>query len=289
MALLATFGFSLAPPVAKGAINNGMDTITLLTIRMAIASLLLGSTLVLTASNRLSIDRRGLFICCVAGLANGIGMITFFLALTRIQASIGSMLFSLSPLVVLGLIAIQGEKLTRRHIVRLIDLLIGPGSVPGSRVDWLGVALVMATNFTFAIHLTLIQWSLQAYDARTVTFYVVVVMAVVAAAFWLWRGAEWRDPGPSGWLAIMTLVVVCTYLARLALFAGVRSLGSGQMALLAPLETLLTVIWSVLFLHERLTFWQWIGGAFILASALLAVRRLNRARWPPRWRTWARP
>jgi drug/metabolite transporter (DMT)-like permease len=72
------------------------------------------------------------------------------------------------------------------------------------------------------------------------------------------------------------------------MFAAIRSLGSGQLALLAPTETLLTVIWSMIFLQERLTAWQWLGGLLILTSALLAIARLNRARWRPRWRLWPR-
>ena len=140
----------------------------------------------------------------------------------------------------------------------------------------------------FAVHLVVIQWFLQDYDAWTVTLYTVTAMTVVIIGFWLVGGAEWRDPGWLGWLAVGVLAIISTYLARLALFAGVRNLGSGQMALLIPLETLLTVIWSILFLQERLTFWQWAGGGFILCSALLAIRRLRWARWRPRWRAWSR-
>ena len=52
-----------------------------------------------------------------------------------------------------------------------------------------------------------------------------------------------------------------TYLAQMALFAAVRSIGSGQMALLGPLETLFTVIYGrPLFLQERLSSLQWAGG-----------------------------
>jgi drug/metabolite transporter (DMT)-like permease len=140
-----------------------------------------------------------------------------------------------------------------------------------------------------AIHLSLIQWFLQDYDARSVTLYVVMYMTLVAVGFWFAQDTAWQDPGWSGWLVIGILAFVSTYLARLTLFVGVRLLGSGQIALLAPLETLLTVLWSVLFLHERLTFWQWVGGVLVLISALLAVKRLNRARWRPRWRIWSRP
>ena len=69
--------------------------------------------------------------------------------------------------------------------------------------------------------------------------------------------------------------------ARLAdpeLVTSVRIIGGGQVALLNPLETFLTVIWSVLFLSESLTAVQWMGGGLILLSALLAIQRLRRAR-----------
>lgn len=290
MALVATFSFSIAPPIAKAAITAGLTPTALLVARFLISTSLLAGSIALMAPGRLRMDRRGAWIAGAAGAMNSISMLTFFWALTRIDASVASMIFSINPLVVLGLLALRGEKFTQRHTVRLalslagVYLLIGPGG----QVDWTGVLLVLITVFAFAVHLVVIQWFLQNYDAWTVTLYTVTAMTVVIVGFWLVTGAEWRDPDWLGWLAVCVLAIISTYLARLALFAGVRNLGSGQMALLIPLETLLTVIWSTLFLQERLTFWQWIGGGLILSSALLAVRRLRLARWRPRWRAWSR-
>lgn len=295
MALTSTLAFSVAPPISKGAITAGMHPTTLLMMRLIITTLLLGLTIMLTAPERLRLDRRGLAVCLIAGFCNGIGMVAFFWALARLEASVTSMIFSLSPLAVLGLLALRGEKFTYRQIVRLalglsgVYLLIGPGSALKGGIDWLGVALVFVTIFVSAIHLTLIQWFLQDYDARTVTLYTVATMTAVSIGFWLFQGVAWRDPGWSGWLAILVLAVVSTYLSRLALFAGVRYLGSGQMALLLPLETLLTITWSVLFLREWLTLWQWVGGLLILLSALLTVKRLQWTRKRTRWRVWTRP
>jgi drug/metabolite transporter (DMT)-like permease len=52
-------------------------------------------------------------------------------------------------------------------------------------------------------------------------------------------------------------------------------IGGAQMALFGPLETLLSVIWSIIFLNEQLAPLQLVGGALILVSALLAVKRLG--------------
>lgn len=290
MAIISTLSFSVASPIAKSAIDEGMHPTTLLTGRLFLSTLLLALSIILTSPQRLVIDRRGLLICGSAGLGNGVGMVSFFWALTKVDASVAAMVFALSPLAVLALLALRGEKFTQRHTVRIVlglggvYLLIGPDGT----VNWVGVGLVCLAITSYAIHLGLIQWYLKEYDARAVTLYVIIGMSITSFGFWLFQGAEWHAPGPSGWLAMIVLAVVSTYMARLTMFAAIRSLGSGQVALLAPTETLLTVMWSIIFLQERLTPWQWLGGLLILTSALLAIARLNRARWRPRWRLWPR-
>jgi drug/metabolite transporter (DMT)-like permease len=290
MALSSSLAFSVATPLAKWAIEAGLDPATLLTLRLILSTVLLGLSIALTAPRYLRLDRRGLWVCGVAGLSNGIGMLTYFWALARIDGSLAVMIFAISPLATLALLALAGERFSRRHFFRLavglsgVYLLVGPTG----RVDWLGVVLVLVTVCTFAFHLALIQWFLQPYDARTITFYVVTIMTVLNSGLWLTQGGEWRNVGWTGWLIIGVLALVSTYLARLAMFEGVRLLGGSQMALLLPLETLLAVVWSVIFLGERLTWWEWLGGGLILLSALLSIQRLNWARWRPRWRAWSR-
>jgi drug/metabolite transporter (DMT)-like permease len=86
----------------------------------------------------------------------------------------------------------------------------------------------------------------------------------------------------------LILAFVSTYLSRLLVFAAIGRIGGGQMAMLSPVETLMAVLWSSLFLSERLSPVQWIGGFFILTSAVLAIQRLSIARLRPRWRLWAK-
>ncbi|HRQ36612.1 MAG TPA: DMT family transporter [Chloroflexota bacterium] len=280
IAIASTVCFSVAPPIARGAILAGLAPTAVLVGRMAIALALLVIFIAVTSPGRFVIERRLGWIAFLSGIINGIGFIAFFVALTRLDASIASMLFSLSPLVVLGLLTLRGERMTQRHVVRLalgvggVYLLIGPGG----EVDMVGVALVLVTVFTVSLHLVMTQWYLPNIPARTVTLYVNLGVTAVCLMAWQWAGRPWTAPGPSGWASILALAVISTFLARLLLFAGVRRLGSGQIALLAPLETLLTVIWSFLFLGERLTAVQWLGGLFILLSMALARR----------WRPWPR-
>ncbi|MCS6825622.1 MAG: DMT family transporter, partial [Caldilinea sp.] len=209
---------------------------------------------------------------------NAAGMVLFFVALGLLEASLASMILALSPPIVLSLLALRGERLTQRHLVRLglalsgVYLLVGPSG----EVNWAGVALALLATFLFSLQMALTQWTLAPYPTRTVAFYVTAWMTVCVVGWWLLRGATWSAPSPAGWLAVIALAIVSTYIARLAFFAAVGDIGGAQVSLLGPVETLLSVTWSVLFLHERLTLWQWLGGGLILISALLAVQRLGR-------------
>ncbi|HUM69645.1 MAG TPA: EamA family transporter, partial [Chloroflexota bacterium] len=103
IAIASTVCFSVAPPIARGAILAGLAPTAVLVGRMAIALALLVIFIAVTSPGRFVIERRLGWIAFLSGIINGIGFIAFFVALTRLDASIASMLFSLSPLVVLGL------------------------------------------------------------------------------------------------------------------------------------------------------------------------------------------
>ncbi|MCB0081370.1 MAG: DMT family transporter, partial [Caldilineaceae bacterium] len=159
---------------------------------------------------------------------------------------------------------------------------------PGGDIDPIGILLLVIAIFCFAIHITLLQWYLKGQDPRAVSFYISLFMFTVVFGYWMTQAIPWQDPGRSGWLSVVALAIVSTFIARLLFVSAVDRIGSGQMSLLSPLETLQTLTWSMLFLGERLAPLQLVGGVLVLSSALLALRRLDLAKWRPRWRNWTR-
>ncbi len=280
LAISSTVAFSLSTPLGKTAIGLGITPTTLLVLRFVISIALLVATVGITSPGKLRVDGRGLLIIGGAGVINGFGVLAFFWSLTRLDASVAVMIFSISPVVVLGVLALGGEKLTYRQFIRLglgligVYLLLGPSG----QADWLGVLLVCANIVSVSIEYALIQWYARNYDTRSITLYVMLGMLSTIGTFWLFQGATWSDPGWQGWLVVSVMGVVTGYFAWWAMFTSMRYIGGSQVILLTPLETLLSVLWAVLFLHERLSGWQWLGGLFILVSAILAAKRLSRVR-----------
>jgi len=290
LALFASFAFSFAAPIARGVILTGMDSTTLLVLRLWLAMAFFGLTIVVTNPRLFRVSRQILLVTLVAGATNGVGMLFFFWALERVEASMASMIISLIPLLVLSLLALRGERFTYRHLIRLalglggVYLLIGPGGTVDSR----GILLLVIAIFCFSCQIVLLQWYLKGQDFRSVSFYIALGMALVIGLYWLTQGVAWQSPPLQSWLLIFALAFLSTFLARLTFVAAVDRIGGGQMTLLTPTETLLTVCWSLIFLHERFTPLQWLGGTLVLSSALLAVQRLHLAKWRPRWRNWTR-
>jgi drug/metabolite transporter (DMT)-like permease len=283
LALFSTFASSIVTPLVRGAVVSGMNPITLLLMRLSLATLIFIGTMAWLGPARFRIDRRGLGRVWAIGLVAGVEICCFFWSLAYVDASMTAMIKSTQPLVVLLLLRLGGEPLTGRHLVRLglamigIYLLIGG---PSGYVEPFGLLLLFISLLLYGAQLVFTQWWLADYESQTISFYLTGVMTIVIAGWWWAQGAGWQDPGWNGWLVILILAVVSTYFARLALYAAVPRIGSGQIALLWPLQTLSIIVLSVLFLDERLTLLQWSGGGFILLSAVLAVERFVPFRQP---------
>lgn len=290
IALGASLCFSIATPISRGALTAGVGASEMLVARMSLAALFMGLTIGVMDFKLLRTDARCFWISFGAGMLNGIGMLLYTWGLQRLTSSMTSMLIALSPLYVLTLLALRGERFTYRHIVRLVLSLLGVYLLigPGGEVDPIGVMWILVSMVCFALQMTTLQWYLMGYDARPVTFYMLIAMTICVLVMWGLEGAVWQPLGMHGWLASIVLAVFSTYVSRLLVFAAIGRIGGGQMAMLSPVETLMSVMWSFLFLGERLSPVQWIGGIFILTSAVLAIQRLGIARFRPRWRLWAK-
>jgi len=139
-----------------------------------------------------------------------------------------------------------------------------------------GLILLGASLLLYALQLAFVQWWLRGYDTWTITFYLTGMMMLVIGGWWGIQGAPWTAPTRTEWLVIIVLAVVSTYFARLALFApSPASARSDGPAVAAPDLTATRL--SVLFLQERLSSIQWVGGLLVLAAPYWPCRSARDA------------
>jgi drug/metabolite transporter (DMT)-like permease len=273
--LLSTLFSGLAPILGKLAYQVGVAPAALVALRTALAAGVLWLFYLAFWRRHLAVSRGNLLACVGMGAANGLGSLLYYNGLSRVDASVAHLLYSMYPFWVFIFLSAAGHAVSRLAVLRLVlalasvFLLTWQGA---GIIDPLGVTLMIGAGALYGFHLVLGQWTLVDVDPRTVTLYSLSTMAVVVWVPFSGQASSAASIPAAGWLAILLLALLPTALARLLVFAGLRRLGGIQTALLGLGEPLVAVSLAFLLLGERFAPQQWIGAALFAVSALLIHR-----------------
>ena len=282
----------LAPIFGKQAILIGFSPLAVVALRTGIAVLFLVGIMAIFQRPFFYIYPVGLVGCLLAGFINGLGSILFYTGLSRIDASIGQLIYSFYPIFLAFWLLLDRQPIHIVTALRLglalpgVFLLVSSGEKP---VDLLGASMMAGAAILYALHLLINQRILFEVPAPTVTLYTLLSMAfTVIIAFILF------DPKLPGleinYFPVLALAGI-TFFSRITLFLGVKHLGSMQTALMGLGELLITVFSAMLFLGENLTPLQWIGAALLACSLLLVGfdRYTPEKRNTTGWLSWLNP
>ncbi len=291
-ALSAAVFLGLAPIFGKQAFLLGFSPLLVVAVRTLLAALLLLILMVLFRRPFLYIYPAGLLGCGLAGAINGIGSILYYLALERLTASVGQLLYSLYPIFLAVWLALDFQppsRITRlRMAIAMLGVLLLTYTQP-AEIDWIGVALMLGASAMYALHLPINQRVLYDIPAPTVTLYTLLAMSMVVVPAYLVFDRSLVTASAS-WGPVLALTLV-TFFSRLSLFLGVKHLGGMQTALLGLSELLITIVAGHLWLHENLLPLQWVGTAFLIISLVLIgwEKIAPEQRRRSGWLKWLRP
>lgn len=270
--LFASVCLSTVPTAVRLGLLHGAAPLQLLAPRMVLGAALLWLWVGARRPQRLRIDRRGLRACAVAGVLNAVNLLFFYLGVRRVGASVAILVFSTYPALLLLLLHLRGERVTRRDVLRLALALAGIALVadPGGSVDPLGVLYIVLCAAIYALYMLLVHERLVLYPATTSSVWIVSFLALAALLM-----RPLAQPAPAldalGWGVVLWSGIIGTAVTRVATVEGIRLIGSGQTALLLPVETTLTLGWAALLLGERIDAHQLMGAGLVLTSVLLAT------------------
>lgn len=283
----------MAPVFGKLAITQGFSPLVVVALRTSLAAGILFLGIFIFYRQYLYIFELGLYACMLAGAINGFGSLFYYLALERLDASMGQLLYSSYPFFVAIWLALDHQPPSRLTIFRIalasiaVVLLV---SVPNRQIDFIGVLMMLIGAMMYALHLPINQRVLYEVPAPTVALYTLLSMSgVVIIAYFIFDRT--LPPQNVSWSPIWGLTFV-TFFSRLALFLGVKKIGGMQTALLGLAELLITILFSHFLLNESLTLIQWLGVS-ILTVSLFLVRYEDSTPQPPAnktgWFSWIRP
>lgn len=291
-ALGSAIFFGLSPVFGKLAISHGFSPLAVVALRTSLAAGALLIIVVLFYRQFLYIFPVGLLGCAFAGVINGLGSLLYYLALGRLDASVGQLLYSLYPFFVALWLILDHQPPTRLTLFRIslaTMAVILLTSMPENKVDPVGVLMMLGAAVLYAMHLPINQRVLYEAPAPTVTLYTLLAMSMVVVPAYFLFDRQW-PVSDAPWQPVLGLALV-TFLSRLSLFFGVKKIGGMQTAILGLGELLIAVVFSHLWLNESLTAPQWLGAVGLGLSLILVTFEKN----PPAphggktgWLSWIR-
>jgi drug/metabolite transporter (DMT)-like permease len=269
-ALASAIFLGLAPIFGKQAIQIGFSPLAVVALRTSVAVLLLVSIMAVFQRPFFYIYPVGLAGCLMAGFINGLGSILYYTGLSRVDASVGQLIYSFYPLFFMLWLLIDRQPIHRVTLYRLmlaipgVVLLISTGSRP---IDLIGALMMAGSAILYALHLLINQRILYEVPAPTVTLYTLISMSVTVLSAYLIFDRNLPAVGTS-FVPVLGLAAI-TFFSRITLFLGVKHLGGLQTALMGLAELLVTVFSAVIWLGESLTPLQWLGAVLLAISLVL--------------------
>ena len=282
----ASLGWGSSAVLTRAAILRGVDTWTLVPIRMSVALITL--LMVMGSTRRFwttSADawRRGLLLGTVA---MAMPMILMTLSLEDLPVSLGGLLIALIPIATIAAahFLVDGERFQVRSLPGLLLALVGSGLLVGiggntmEGVDnlWRGVFFVTsgvilagvggALSRRFALEVPSDDLVLPQFTVNTV---VVVVLAPLVFPF------DLGTVDPLSWLFIIGIGALGTTVAFTAFIIGAGLNPASRLALTGYTVPVIAVALAVAFLGEKLTPAVIGGAALIVAGVILAERSTN--------------
>ena len=253
---------------------QGVGPTWLIVLRFAIASAVL---LPFVRWRRLSLTRRDWGTVAVgAVLAGPVVFVLQFEGLARTTASSAALLVAaVAPLLAVGAALVDGERAGRLAWAAIgvstagAVLLVG---APGPGRTLLGDAMC-AASMVGAVVWTLLTrrltWRVGSLPSTALQFAAALVILVPMAVV---REGPLAPMSGSVWAAVVALGLGCTAVTFWLWNWGVARVEAARAGVLANIEPVVGTVLGVTVLHERLGPLSLVGGALLVAAALLAAR-----------------
>jgi drug/metabolite transporter (DMT)-like permease len=283
LCLLSAASFGSMAIFGKLAYEAGVDVPTLLFVRFGLAAVVLWAVVAVT---RRTLPPRGVIAAALA--LGGIGYATqaglFFAALERMDASLLALLLYTYPaMVTVAAILIGRERADRRRVTALVlssaGLVLVLAASAGARVDGLAVGMGIAAALTYTIYILVSDRATAGADPIVLSALVALGAATTFGVSGVARGAIDTGFATEGWLWLGAIAVVCTAVAVVSFFAGMRRVGPSAAAILSTFEPVVTVLLALAVFGESLSAGQLVGGALVL-SAVVVLNAVRRSRVP---------
>ena len=234
----------------------------------------------------LKIERKELLIALLGGLVFASDIAVWNMSLTRISATVSTLLANLAPVWV-GLLSFvlfkrkSGNLFWIGTLVAIAGMvvLVGYKNVIALQFN-AGMLLALLASFFYAIYILITKGILKKISTVTFMFYSMLAAAVFLLVINGFQQNSLVNYPHSTWLCFVGMGIVCQLAGWLTINYSLQFLPSKKVAVALLGQTVLASFLAIIFLREKLELKEIIGSAIVLvgiAITFLKGSQINKA------------
>ena len=262
----------------------GMNSYTVVSVRVVLAVLILAIWLGIYDRNLLKIKLKDLWIFVAGGVVGMFGLnICYNFAISELSLSLAAVLLSLSPVFVLFMAAILfKEKITSKKVICMTIAIAGCVLASGvleaaSTMRWSVKGIIVGTigAFFYGLYGIISKTAMErGYHAFTTTFYCLFMVMLVVIPLTNWKlVTDVVVANPVKMSVFLVIHSLCTSVLPYILYTfSIRYIDAGMASILASGEPVAAMIFGVIFFSEIPTVLSVVGIVLVIvALALLSM------------------
>lgn len=282
--VISAAGFSGKAIIVKLAYPYGVDSLTLLALRMLFALPLFALMAWRSTAGAPTLARRDwAAVIALGALGYYLSSYLDFLGLQYISAGLERLILFLNPTIVLALSALLfGQAITRQHVLSLVLSYAGIALVVRQHLQLgeepshmaAGGLLVFGAAFTYGLYLVAGGRLIGRIGAMRFAAYAsIAACAFVTAHFLLMRDVRALIVPGHVYLLAALLALVSTVMPIWLMTEGMRRIGAGRAAMVSSVGPVATIFLAYIFLDEPITAVQLMGAGLVLTGVMIISRR----------------
>lgn len=262
----------------------GMNSYTVVSVRVVLAVLILAVWLGIYDRNLLKIKLKDLWVFVAGGVVGMFGLnICYNFAISELSLSLAAVLLSLSPVFVLFMAAILfKEKITSKKVICMTIAIAGCVLSSGvlesaSTMRWSVKGIIVGTigAFFYGLYGIISKTAMErGYHAFTTTFYCLFMVMLVVIPLTNWKlVTDVVVANPIKMSVFLVIHSLCTSVLPYILYTfSIRYIDAGMASILASGEPVAAMIFGVIFFSEIPTVLSVVGIVLVIvALALLSM------------------
>lgn len=278
--LMSGVGFGFLGIFGRFAFQSGLSVGEFLTFRFLLAGILLWLWVVIFRRHLIKLPARQIAISASLGIFGYAVFSTFYFeSIKSVSVPLAAMLLFTFPIFVnLGAHFILKERMSKNQVLSLIVAILGLGILlwgPLVVDSPIGILMGLGSGLTYSVYVLASGKFQKNVNPISSSLYVILSAAIALGLFQQPNLAKLAELSMDQAWIIIGIATIST-IAPLTLFlAGLQRLPSSQASIVVMIEPVVAAIAAWFILGERLSPFQLIGGAIVIAALILNTRGKN--------------